>query len=101
MLHTHITNALDASYDEQAGLRRPPPPVPVAPTTRPTTEPTLSSAILYAPYTVRIQSPLQEREEQLKLQQQYASLPESVKASMGIATPCGEAGPSSGAGGMH
>jgi hypothetical protein len=78
-----------------------PPPVPVAPTTRPTTEPTLSSAILYAPYTVRIQSPLQEREEQLKLQQQYASLPESVKASMGIATPCGEAGPSSGAGGMH
>jgi hypothetical protein len=44
----------------------------------------------------------QEREEQLKLQQQYASLPESVKASMGIATPCGEPGSSSsGAGGMH
>lgn len=48
---------------------------------------------------------VQVREEQLRLQQQYASLPESVKVSMGIATPgaqhgsCGDAGPS-GVGGM-
>lgn len=45
----------------------------------------------------------QEREEQARLQQQYASLPESVKASMGISSGGGgqgEAGPS-GAGPSH
>lgn len=83
------------------------PPVPAAPTPRPTTQPTLPDGEGGSIYSSivhihrPIHRPLQEREEQLKLQQQYASLPESVKASMGIASPCGDPGPSSGAGGMH